>query len=230
MVVVQSIIRVWLFATPWTVAHQASLYFTISWSLLKVMSLDSVMPSNHLILCCPFSSHLQPFPASGSFPMSQLFASGGQSIGVSVSASASVLPINIQYWFPFSTDWPVWFLGCPKDSQEYSPIPQFKSINSSVLSLLYGTTLTSIYDYWKNYSFDFVGKVTSLLFNTLSRFVIAFLLRSKHLLISWLQSPSAVILEPKKIKSLTISTVSPSVRHEEMGPDVMILGFLNVEF
>ena len=71
----------------------------------------------------------------------------------------------------------------------------------------------------------FVGKVMSLLFNMLSRLVIAFLPRSKHLLTSWLQSLSAVILEPKKIKSLTLSTVSPSVYHEVMGPDAMLLGF-----
>ena len=71
----------------------------------------------------------------------------------------------------------------------------------------------------------FVGKVMSLLFNTLSRFVIAFLPRSKHLLISWLQSPSTVILEPKKIKSLTVSIVSPSIYHEVMRPDAMILVF-----
>ena len=75
----------------------------------------------------------------------------------------------------------------------------------------------------------FVGKVTSLLFDMLSRLVIAFLPRSKHLLISWLQSPSAVILEPPKIKSDTVSTVSPFISHEVMGPDAMILGFLNVE-
>ena len=74
----------------------------------------------------------------------------------------------------------------------------------------------------------FVGKVMSLLFNKLSRLVIAFLPRSKHLLISWLQSPSAVILEPPKIKSDTVSTVSPSISHEVMGPDAMI-SFLNVE-
>ena len=75
----------------------------------------------------------------------------------------------------------------------------------------------------------FFGKLMSLLFNMLSIFVIAFLPRSKHLLISWLQSPSAVILEPKKIKSVTVSTVSPSICHEVMGPDAMIC-FLNVEF
>ena len=76
----------------------------------------------------------------------------------------------------------------------------------------------------------FVGKVMSLLFNVLSRLVIAFLPRSKHLLISWLQSPSAVILEPKKIKSLTVSIVCPSICHEVMGPDAMILVLLNFEF
>ena len=70
-----------------------------------------------------------------------------------------------------------------------------------------------------------VGKVMSLLFNILSRFVIAFLPKNKHLLISWLQPPSAVILEPKKIKSVTVSTVSPSICHEVMGPDAMILVF-----
>ena len=92
-----------------------------------------------------------------------------------------------------------------------------------MLSFLYGPTLTSIHDYWKNHSF--IGKVMSLLFNMLSRFVIAFLPRSKCLLISWLQSPSTVILELKKIKSLTVSTVSPSICHEVMGPDAMILVF-----
>ena len=94
----QSLSFVQLFATPWTVAHQASLFFTISWSLLKVMSFESVMPSNHLILSSPFSSCPQSFPASGSFPMSWPFASGGQSTGV--SASASVFPINIQGQLP----------------------------------------------------------------------------------------------------------------------------------
>ena len=76
----------------------------------------------------------------------------------------------------------------------------------------------------------FVNKVMYLLFNMLSRFVIAFLPGSKHLLVSWLQSPTAVILEPKKIKSVIVSTVSPSICHEVMGPDAMIFVFLNVEF
>ena len=105
--------------------------------------------------------------------------------------------------------------------QESSPAPQFESISSSVLSLLYGPTLISVNDYWKNHGF--VGKVISLLFKTLSWFVIAFLPRSRGLLISWLQSPSTVILEPKKIKSVTISTFYPSICHEVMGPDAVIL-------
>ena len=90
---VQSLSHVRLFVTPWTAAHQASLSITQSWSLLKLMSIESVMPSNHLILVIPFSSCLQSFPASGSFLMSQFFPSGGQIIGV--STSASVLPMNI---------------------------------------------------------------------------------------------------------------------------------------
>ena len=93
-----------LLATPWTAAHQASLSITNSRSLLKLKPIESVMPSNHLILYCPFSSCPQSFPASGSFPVSQFFASGGQSIGV--SASASVLPMNIQDWSPLG--WTGW--------------------------------------------------------------------------------------------------------------------------
>ena len=93
-----------LFATPWTAAHQASLSITNSQSLLKFMSIESVMPSNHLSSVIPFSSRLQSFPASGSFQMSQFFASGGQSIGV--SASTSILPMNIQDWFPLG--WTGW--------------------------------------------------------------------------------------------------------------------------
>ena len=91
---VQSLSRVSLFATPWTAARQTSLSITNSWSLLKLLSIESVMQSNCLILCRLFSSRLQSSPASGSFPMSPFFASGGQSIGV--SASVSVLPMNIQ--------------------------------------------------------------------------------------------------------------------------------------
>ena len=98
VVAVQLLSRVWLFVTPWTTAHQAFLSITISGSLLKLMSIRSVTPSNHLILCTLFSSCLQSFPTSGSFPMSHLFTSGGQRM--ETSASASVLPMNIQSWSP----------------------------------------------------------------------------------------------------------------------------------
>ena len=98
---IQLLSHVWLFATPWTAACQASLSITNSRSLLKLMPIESVMPSNHLILCHPFSPCLQYFPASGPFPMSQFFTSGGQSTGA--SASVSVLTMNI-YWILRSTD------------------------------------------------------------------------------------------------------------------------------
>ena len=104
-------------------------------------------------------------------------------------------------------------------TQQSSPTPQFKGISSSALSFLYGPTLKSNMTTGETIALTrsiFVGKVMSLLFNMLSRLVITFLPRSKRLLISWLKSPSAVILEPPKIKS---DTVSPSISHEVMGPD-----------
>ena len=101
---VQSLSHVQLFATPWKAAHQASLSTTNSWTRFKFMSIDSVMPSNQLILCCPLFLLPSSFPASGSFQMSQLFTWGGQSIGV--SASASVLSVNIQDKSPLGcTGW-----------------------------------------------------------------------------------------------------------------------------
>ena len=133
---------------------------------------------NHLIIV-PFSFCLQSFPASGSFQMSQLFASGGQSVGVSAS---SVLPMNTQDWSPLG--WTGWISLGPRDSQESSPTLQFKNISSSVLSFFYSPTHTSIPDYWKNHSFDQIDlcwKVMFLLFNMLSRLVITFLPRSKCL-------------------------------------------------
>ena len=125
--------------------------------------------------------------------MSQFFASSGQSIG----ASASVLSTNIQDLFPLGLTGLTSFL-----SKGLSRVFSNKSISSSVLRFLYGPTLTLYMTTGKNIAlttWTFVGKVMSLLFNRISRFVIAFLPRSKRLLISWLQSPSAVILEPKKI-------------------------------
>ena len=146
-----------------------------------------------LYLVIAFSSWLQSFPASGSFPVSWLLASGGQSTGA--SASAPVLPMNIQGWFPFG-------------------VTGLISLQPKRL--------------WRIESFTlqiFVSKVMFLLFNMLSRFVIVFLPRSKCLLISCLQLPSAVILEPKKIKAITVSTFPSFICHEVMGPYVMIFFF-----
>ena len=134
---------------PWTAARQASLSTTNSRSLLRLISIELVVPSNHLILCRPLSSCLQSFPTSGSFPMNQFFALGGQSFGA--SASASVLPMNIQNWFPLGLTG--WSPCSPRDSLECSPTPQLKSTNSLALSFFYGPILTSIHDYWKNHSF-----------------------------------------------------------------------------
>ena len=145
-----------------------------------------------------------------------------QSIG---SFSFSIIPAN-EYsgLISFSIDW--FDLLVVQGSLKSSPALQFESINSLALSLLYCPTLTSLHDYWKNQSFDYTDLCRqSLLFNTPSRFVIAFLQRSKHLLILWLQSPSSVILESKKIKSVTVSTFPPSICHEVLGLDAIIFIF-----
>ena len=156
--------------------------------LTKIMSIESVMPSNHSSYVILFSSHLQSFRASGSFPMSQFFS--------------SVLPMNIQDWFPLGLTGLIPLQS--RDFKESSPMPQFKSINSSLLSLLHDPTLIPLYDYWKIHTFDYTDLCQQsdvfTFFNMLSGFVMAFLPRSKCLLISWLQSLSTVILEPKKIK------------------------------
>ena len=146
---IQMFSHVRLFATLWIAARQASLSITNSWSLLKLIFIESVMPSNHLILCRSFSC-LKSFPESGSFPMSQFFTSGGQSIGV--SASTLVLPMNVQDWFPLE-----WTGLISLQSKGFSRVfsnTTVKSINYSAPSFLYTPTLTSIPDYWKNHSFD----------------------------------------------------------------------------
>ena len=122
-------------------------------------------------------------------------------------------------------DW-LYLLGV-QYTLESSPTPQFRSINSA-LSFLYSPNSHPYMTTGKTIALTrrtFVGKVMSLLFNMLSRLVITFLPMSQHLLISWQQSPSAGILEPKKIKSVTVCTVSPSISHELMGPDAMIFVF-----
>ena len=215
---VQSLSRVWLFATPWITAHQASLSITKSRSSPKPMSIESVIPSNRLILCHPLLLLSSIFPASRSFQMSLLFTSGGQTI--EASASTSVPPMNTQDWSLLG--WTSWISLQSKGTLESSPTLEFKSINSLALffivqlSCQYITTGKTIALTRRT----FVDKVMSLLFNMLSRLIITFLPRSKHLLISWLQSSSAVILEPRKIKS---ATISPSICHEVMGSDAILV-------
>ena len=194
--------HVQFFATPCIAACQASLSITNSRSLLKLMSIESVMPSNHLILCCPL------FLLPSIFPSIRIFS------------NESVLPIRWpNYWnFSFSI----------RPSNEYSGLISFRidwfdlfAVQGTLKSLQHHSSKASILQHSALFMVQlshpymttgktialtgqtFVGKVMSLLFNMLSRLVIAFLPRSKHLLISWLQSPSAVILEPKKIKSVS---------------------------
>ena len=149
VVVVQLLSHVWLFTTPRTAAHQASLSFTTSWSLLKLMSIESVMPSNHLILC-----RLLLLPSV--FPSIRVF-SNGSAVHIRwpkyLNFSFSISPSN-EYsgLISFRMDWfdLLAVQGIPKSSLA----PQFESINFSTFSLLYDPTLTSIHDYWKNHSFD----------------------------------------------------------------------------
>ena len=162
--------------------------------------------------------------------MSQFFPSGGQSIGA--SASASVLPVNIQDWFPLGLTGLI--------SLQSKGLSRVFSNTTVWKHRFFGTQLSL----WSNSHihtwllektialtrWTLVGKVMSLFFNMLSRLVITFLPRYKHLLTSWLQSPSAVILEPKKIKALIVSTVSPSICHEVMEPDAMALVFWMLSF
>ena len=184
--------------TPWTAAHQASLSITSSWSLLKLMPIELVMPSNHLILChFPFSSSLQSFPASGSFQMSQFFTSGGQSIG----ASATVLSMDTQDWFPLGLTGLITL-----QSKELSSLLQHHNSKTSIHRHLAFFIVQLTRPYMTTGKIialtrqTFVGNIISLLFNMLSRFIISFLPRSKHLLISWLQSLSAVIFGAQENK------------------------------
>jgi len=116
---------------------------------------DAIKPSYPLPPSSPFA--FSPSQHQDLFPVSALFASGGQSVGA--SSSALVLPVNIQGWFPLGL---TGLISCyPRDSQESSPAPQFKGISSSSLSPLYGPSLTSIYDYWKNHSFDYIDLLSA---------------------------------------------------------------------
>ena len=208
-VVVQSLSYGRIFAMPWNVVHQAPLSATVSHSLLKLMSTELVMLSHcpifyHLLLC--FSSIL---PRIKIFPMNWLFASGGQDI----KASATVLPMNIQGWFTLGLSVLI-SLKFQELSRVFTNITIWKhqffqcSANVSIMDQLphlYKTTGKTIaFTIW-----TFVSKMMSLLFNILSRFVIPFLPRSKHLLISQWQSLSTVIFEFKKKKSVSTSTFFP---------------------
>ena len=211
--------------TPWTSACQGSLSITNSQSLPRLMSVESVMLSNHLILHCPLLL-LPPILPS-----------------IRVFSNESALHIR------WPKDWSFSFNISP--SNEHPGLISFRmdwldllAVQGTLKSLLqhhiskasilwcsaffiiqlshpYVTTGKTI----ALIRWTFVGQVMSLLFNMLSRLLLAFLPRSKHLLISWLQSPSAVILEPKKIMSVIVSIVSPSICHEVMELDAMILVF-----
>ena len=126
--------------------------FTISQNFLKLMSIESVMLSKHLILCHPFLLLPSIFPSIRVFPVGQFFTSSGQSIGASVSAS--ILSMNTQGWFLLGLTGLITFAG--QRTLKSSPVPQFESISSLALSLLYGPTLTSVHDYLKNHSFDYI--------------------------------------------------------------------------
>ena len=208
--------------TPLTAANQAYLYFTISRNLLRLMSIALVMPSNHLVFCYPLLFLPSIFPSIRVFSNESALCITWPSI----EASASVLTMNLQDWFSL-----VLARLTSLPSKRLSRIFSNTTVRKHQffgLSLLYDPTLTSVHTTGKTIALTictFVGKVTSLLFNMLSRFVTAFLPRSKHLLILWQQSPSTVISEPRKIKSVTVSIVTPSICHEVMGPDAMILVF-----
>ena len=217
-------------ANSWTAAYQAFLSITNLWSLFKLMSIESVMPSNHFILCRPLLLLPSIFPS------------------IRVFSNESALCIR---WPKY---WSCWV--SIRTSSEYSWLISFrmdwfdilavqgirKSLlqhHSSKASILWRSVLSIVqlsHPYMttgKTIALTrrtFVGRVKCLLFNMLSSLVIAFLSRSKRLLISWLQLPSAMILELKKIKSLTVSIVSPSICHEVMGSDTMILVFWMLSF
>ena len=213
---VQLLSRVRLSATPGTTTRQTSLSITNSQSLLKLMSIESVMPFNHLILCCPLLLLPSIFPSIRVFSNESVLCIRWPKYW---SFSFSISPSN-EYsgLISFGMDW----IDLLAVQETLKGLLQHHSSKASLLRHSGFFTVQLSHDHWKNHTltrWTFVGKVMSLLLNMLSKLVITFLPRSKHLLISWLQSPSAVILEPKKIRSDTVSTVSPSISHEVMGPN-----------
>ena len=209
---------------PMIHSRTKSLSSTMSWIWLKFMSIQSVMPSNHLILCCLHFFFPSSFPKSASFPMSRLFPSGGKILEFNFSIRYSHEYSGL---IPFSNDWFDLFSvqGTLKSLLQHhnskASIFQRSAFFMVQRSHPHMTTGRNI-ALTRHPSF---GNVKSLLFITWSRFVIAFLPRSKCLLVLWLQSPSTVILEPKKIKSVTVSPFSPFIFHEVMRSDTMILVF-----
>ena len=177
---------------------------------------DAIQPSHSL---------LSPSPPTFNFPTIRVFSNQSTLPTRWPKYWSFSLNISLSNEHPGLISFRINWLDLLAIQGTLKSLQQFKSINSSVLSFLYSPTLTSIPDYCKTIALSrwtFVGKVMSLLFNMLSRLVITFLPRSKRLFISWLQSPSAVILELRKIKSATVSTVSPSICSEVVGPDARI--------
>ena len=198
---------VWLFATPWTAACQASLSITSSQSSPKLMSTESVMPSNHLILCHPLLLLPSIFPSIRVFSNKSVLHNRWSeywsfSFSISLSNEYSGL-------ISFRMNW----LDLLAVQGTLKSLLQHHSSKASILRCLVFFLVQLSHPYMTTGKtialtrWTFVGKVMSPLFNMLSRLVITFLPRSKHLLISWLQSPSAVILELEKIKSITVSIV-----------------------
>ena len=211
---VQSLSCVQLFATPWIAARQALLSITNSWTLLKLMSIESVMASNHLILCHPLLL-LPPIP-----PTIKVF-SNESTLHMRWpkywSFSFSISPSNEHPGLiSFRMDW----LDLLVVQGTLKSLPQHHSSKSSILQCSAFFIVQLLHPYMttgKTIALTrrtFVGKVMSLLFNMLSSLVITFFPRREHLLISWLWSPSVVILEAKKMKSDTVSTVFPFISHE----------------
>ena len=226
---VQLLSHVRLFATPWTASRQACLSITNSQSLLKLMSIESMMPSNHLILFSLFSPTFNLSQHQGHFKWVS-----------SLHQVAKVLEFQLQHqsfqWI-FRTDF-LWMDWLDLLAVQVTPksLLQHHSSKASILrhSAFFIVQLSHPYMTTGKIialtRWTFVAKVMSLLFNMLSRLVITFLQRSKHLLNSWLQSPSVVILVPPKIKSDTVSIVYPSICHEVIWLDAMILVFWMLSF
>ena len=216
--------------TPWITACKASLSIINSRSSLKLTSIESVMPSSHLILCCPLLLLPPILPSIRVFSSQSTLCMRWPKYW---SFSFSISPSN-EYsgLISYRIDW----LNLLVVQGALKSLFQHHSSKASVLRHSAFFIVQLSYPYMttgKTISLTgqtFVGKVTSLLFNMLSRLVVVFLPGRKHLWISWLQSPSAVILEPKKIKPFIVCIASPSICHEVMGLDAMILAFWMLSF